>query len=632
MVKKLKILVISQYFWPEQFRINEMVQYMTRHNIEIDILTGEPNYPDGKIFDNYLSNPKKFSKYKKADVYRLPIYPRKNGSKFNLFLNYLSFVISGIFIGSYKLKGKKYDAIFTFASSPITVAIVSIFFSKIKNCRSVIWVLDLWPEILLEMKIIKNRLIFYLLDKVVKYIYKKTDVILAQSMSFKKSINNKIKENKSIYFPAWPEKVNFREKVNFKEKKYPNKLNILFAGNIGMAQNFNNLAKVIISLKNNKKIIWHIVGSGKEKNNLITICQNENVENIKFYGHQKIDRIRYFHKIADSLLISLHSGKALSSTIPGKLQTYLNTNKYILGMINGESARIIKTTKAGFVTGADNVKEMVKHINFLSLNKEVTLKKRSKINTRKYIQEFFNKTKLLLQLKKILLRFSPKLNIIKLIPSANKIPFNKNFCLSGLNLAFLGFYNLKKVSLHKNLYHWADGIYAKKVTQSKIFKLPGRKLLDQMKIPKSISSIYIYGSLSNNSKNYLIKKFKKKIIHVNLPFSDANTLYSKYCKKNFKDSDLIILTLPTPKQEQFAEQISKNSKFYKVLCIGGAINMASGDEKPTPEYLERLGFEFLWRLKTDTFRRLDRLLKSYASYISGLSKGSFNNISIKIIK
>ncbi|WP_415290778.1 glycosyltransferase [Candidatus Pelagibacter sp. Uisw_136] len=632
MAQKLKVLIVSQYFWPEQFRINEMVEYLTDQDIEVDVLTGKPNYPDGKIYDNFSLNPKKFSKYKKSNIYRLPIYPRKNGSKFNLFLNYLSFVLAGILISPSLLKKKKYDAIFTFASSPITVAIVSIYLSKIKNCKSVIWVLDLWPEILLEMKIIKNRVIYYLLDKIVKYIYRKTDIILAQSHSFKKSINNKIKENKSIYFPAWPERLKFKKKIFFKEKKDLNKLNILFSGNIGMAQNFNNLIKVIECLKDNKKIMWHIVGSGKEKDNIIEICKNKNIENIKFYGHQSIDKIHHFHALADILLITLHSGKALSSTIPGKLQTYLNSNKYILGMINGESAKIIKETQAGFVTNADNVNAMTKHINYMSLNKIKILKKRSKIDTRKYVKIFFNKDILLIKLKKILLKFTPKLNIIKLIPSANMIPFERNFCLSGLNLAFLGFYNLNSVNLYESLYHWADGVYSRKIIKSKINKLPGRKLLDKMRIPNSIDTIYIYGSLTNNSKDFIIKKYKKKIIHVNLPFASANILYSKYCRKNFKKSDLIILTLPTPKQEQFAESISRNSRFFKVLCIGGAINMASGDEIPTPDYLEKIGLEFIWRLKTDTFRRLHRLIKSYSSYLSGKYNGKFNNISIKVIK
>ena len=109
-------------------------------------------------------------------------------------------------------------------------------------------------------------------------------------------------------------------------------------------------------------------------------------------------------------------------------------------------------------------------------------------------------------------------------------------------------------------------------------------------------------------------------------------MYNNYCKKKFTAEDLIILTLPTPKQEQFAELISTNNNFYKVLCVGGAISMASGDETPVPEFLDNLGLEFLWRLRTDTFRRVFRLAQSFSSYLQGELNKKFSDIDIKLIK
>ena len=260
----MRVLIVSQYFWPEQFRVNDLSKFLQSKNLEIEVLTGLPNYPDGKLFNDYKKNPKKFDKFHGSKIYRLPIILRKNSSKINLFLNYISFIFSGIFIAPFILRKKKYDIIFTFATSPITVAIVSIFLAKIKKCKSVLWVLDLWPDILFELKIIKNVYLMTLLDDVIKKIYEKSDIILVQSQTFKNIIDKKLNNKKSIYFPSWPENLIKKNKIKIKKKK--DKINIVFTGNVGEAQNFDNVFKVIKYFGKNKKLNWIIVGSGRKLN------------------------------------------------------------------------------------------------------------------------------------------------------------------------------------------------------------------------------------------------------------------------------------------------------------------------------------------------------------------------------
>ena len=632
MVKKLKVLIISQYFWPEQFRINELAKYLKIKNLEVEILTGLPNYPNGELFSDYKKNPNKYKYFHGSKIYRLPIILRRDSSKINLFLNYISFIISGIFIAPFILRKKKYDVIFTFATSPITVAIVSIYLAKIKNCKSVLWVLDLWPNILYELKIIKNKYLITLLDDLIKRIYQKTDIILAQSKTFKIFIDKKLNKKKSIYFPSWPEKLSTKNNLVIKKNK--NKINIVFTGNIGEAQNFDNVFKVIKYFKNNEKLNWIIVGSGRKLNMFQKKAIRYEINNIKFYGNQPIKNISSFHSIADCLLISLKKGKALSATIPGKLQTYLNSNKYILGMIDGEARDLIYESKAGECVSPDDVIGMIKLIKNLQKNKKKILSKRSKINTRKFVNKNFNKINLLEGLISIFKNITSETNIVKIISNVKKLPLSKNFCLSGLNLAFLGYYNANQVRLYENLYHWPDGIFAKKfsIAKKSFNKIPGRKLISNLALPSNISKIYVFGNLSKNSYMYLRNKFKIKIVNVNLPYADVKYLFDNYCKKKFTANDLIILTLPTPKQEQFAELISENNNYYKVLCVGGAISMLSGDEKPVPEFLDNLGLEFIWRLRTDTYRRVIRLTQSFVSYLYGEFTKKFSKIHIKIIK
>ena len=187
----MRILIVTQYFWPEYFRVNDLAIDLSKKNFEVDILTGYPNYPKGEIFEDFKKNKKKFSKIGNINIYRVPVIPRKSGNKAWLILNYLSFVCMGIFYGSFLLRKKKYDNVITYATSPIIVSLISIFFCKLKNSKHIIWVLDLWPDVLNDLNIIKkDTILFNIFIQLVKYIYKKSDIILCQSITFVKEIKN----------------------------------------------------------------------------------------------------------------------------------------------------------------------------------------------------------------------------------------------------------------------------------------------------------------------------------------------------------------------------------------------------------------------------------------------------------
>ena len=631
----MKILIVSQYFWPEQFRINDVVEYLLKKGHDVEILTGIPNYPQGKINRDYLKNKKEFSNFKGAKIYRIPIWLRRNSNQINLFLNYISFILSGIFFGYFILRKKKYDYIFTFATSPITVSIVSLFFSKIKNAKSLLWVLDLWPNILFELSIIKNRFVYKILLKIVVKIYLSNDIILAQSKTFKKIIEEQIRPNKKeiYYFPAWPEDLNEKNHINndlVKSEKHPanNNINIVFTGNVGEAQNFDNIFKVAKKLKNSKNITWTIIGTGRKLEEIKVRVLKENITNFKFTGHIKISEVKKYHEKADILLISLSKGTGLSGTIPGKLQTYLNSNKFILGMIEGEAKKIIEETKSGICFNSDDCIGVVNFLNEASKNKDI-LSLKNQVNIKEYLNLNFDKDKILGSLEKYFTQLQESLEL-KLINNLSKIPFDKNFSLSGLNLAFIGFYNLKKIKLQKEMYLWPDGIFAKRFFKN-VAKLPGRFLIKNINLPDDIEKIYVLGNLSQNSKLYLEKLYNRVVIHIDLPYDNIDNIFEKYCKIKFDKKDLIIITLPTPKQELLSEKIMKFSPHFKILNVGGAVRMASGEEKPIPKFFENNGLEFVWRLKDDTRRRFYRLFLSFFSYISGLVFMKYNKFKKTIM-
>jgi len=202
-------------------------------------------------------------------------------------------------------------------------------------------------------------------------------------------------------------------------------------------------------------------------------------------------------------------------------------------------------------------------------------------------------------------------NNFNIINNFINIPFKKNFILSAMNLAFLGYYAANKVYPHKNLFHWVDGVWAEKYTNLK--KQPGRNLFKKLIIPKKIKSITVIGNISERSKLFMYERFKLKIIHKQLPYASIENL--RKIRIKLEKNSLILITLPTPKQEQIAYSLAKNNKKYQIICIGASLAIASGEEREVPIILKNV--EFLWRLRSDTFRRTIRLLETFYYYIKG---------------
>jgi hypothetical protein len=201
---------------------------------------------------------------------------------------------------------------------------------------------------------------------------------------------------------------------------------------------------------------------------------------------------------------------------------------------------------------------------------------------------------------------------LKIIQTSEKLFLNRNFILSALNLAFLGNYVKGEIKVENNLICWPDG-YFSRLVDSSLYKVPGRSLINTLNIPKNIKEILVLGNLSTKSKNYLKKKFKKKITHTNLVYGNIEKI--KKSKIIIKKNQLVFITLPTPKQEIFAQHLAKKNKNYKIICIGGSIAITSGEEIPVPAFINYL--EFLWRLRYETLRRIIRLFDTFLYFIYG---------------
>ena len=398
----MKLLVVTQYFFPEDFRINELVSDFVKRGHEVTILTGRPNYPEGIIFEEYANNKKRFNQFSGSKIIRCPI-PSRGSSKISLILNYIAFIFFGTIYGLHVAKNDKFDNIFVFEPSPITVCLPAIFIKKIFRIPVTFWVLDLWPDTLEAVGILKRKTITWnILDKLVKFIYNNCDLILGQSRGFVQEIKKYSSNDANVqFFPNWIEEV-YSKPISSKTgliSEDPTILKIIFAGNIGEAQDFPTIVSAIKAASKEQKILLYVLGDGRFKKNLKRLIQiNDLQNNIILLGrYPTTDMPTFFHE-ADALLVSLKSNHILDKTIPGKVQSYLNSNKPVLAVLSGEGASVIKNAGSGFVSkpgDADSLATSIKHLALLS-NEE---RQAMGISGYAYAQEHFKKEKILDELE-----------------------------------------------------------------------------------------------------------------------------------------------------------------------------------------------------------------------------------------
>lgn len=350
----MRLLVVSQYFWPENFRINDLVAELVRRGHQVTVLTGEPNYPQGEIFPEYASDKAAFGGFEGAEVIRVPLRPRHKGN-LNLALNYLSFVLSAGLHAPWKLRGRKFDAMFVYQPSPVTVGLPAMLLKAIKRVPMAFWVLDLWPQSLSAVGVTRSRVVLGVVDGLVRLIYRSVDLILVQSRSFVVEIERQAGGNDKIgYFPSWSDDPASAVPAEpAPEVPAANgQFSIMFTGNVGDAQDFPAILDTA-ELMRHEPVRWLIVGDGRRSDWLAAEVARRNLGDcVLLLGRHPLERMPSFLVHADAALVALRPEPAFAMTIPGKVQTYLAAGKPILGMIDGEGAEVIRLAGAGFTAPA----------------------------------------------------------------------------------------------------------------------------------------------------------------------------------------------------------------------------------------------------------------------------------------
>lgn len=352
----MKILIVSQYFWPETFRINEIVVSLVDRGFHVDILTGKPNYPKGKIFDGYRLGGCQRENYHGANIIRIPLIPRGMKSGVRLGLNYLSFIISGLLAGPWVLRHRNYDVIFVYGVSPLIQALPALFFGRLKRAPVVIWVQDLWPESLSATGYVHNRLILWCVEKVVSLIYRQADLLLVQSRAFIEFVRKLAFETPIKYYPnSVDESFVKPAATNIPDiQGIDTPFRVLFAGNIGYAQAVNVIVDAAVLLKKYTDIHFIMIGDGSCREWILQQVRQRELMNLHLPGRFPLETMPGFMRKASVLLVTLADQEIFAVTVPSKVQAYLAVGRPIIACMNGEGAQLVADARAGFVVPAED--------------------------------------------------------------------------------------------------------------------------------------------------------------------------------------------------------------------------------------------------------------------------------------
>ena len=401
----MKILILSQYFWPENFRINDIATGLATMGHDVDVLTGMPNYPGGRWFHGYGPVTPHREYYKGIRIMRVPLIPRGKGRGWQLALNYLSFALSGSILGPLRCRGK-YDRILVYEPSPITVGLPAMVLRAFTGVPVLFWVQDLWPESLSATGAVTSKWILDRVETLVRFIYSRCDRILVQSEAFKPPIISLgVAPDRLTYFPNSAE--DFYQPVTLEAdavewEKMPPGFRIMFAGNIGTAQDFPTILKTAALLKEYTDIHFVVLGDGRMYSWVKSQISELGLSgNFHLLGRYPAETMPRFFSLADAMLVTLKKDPIFELTIPAKVQSYMACARPIIAGLDGEGARVVTESGAGISCRAESPEQLAKAILTI-YNAPENMRDKMGQDGRKYFEAHFERKRLLKKLDQLM--------------------------------------------------------------------------------------------------------------------------------------------------------------------------------------------------------------------------------------
>ncbi|WLR96199.1 glycosyltransferase family 4 protein [Shinella sumterensis] len=365
----MRVLLLSQYFYPEQFSNNEIARELVRRGHKVSVVCCVPNYPSGAFTRGYSNSERRIELWEGVSIYRTRTIPRGK-SALQLIANYAFFPFAASWTAIRRLKHKP-DVSFVSMPSPLLQALAGIFLKWWWKTPCVYWVQDIWPESVTYTLRINNRFVRRMLEWLCGWIYRQADHIFVQSDAFPDMITrfgvprDRIKTLPNTapptYRPIRPEEVS-----GAAQRVSGSGFRLMFAGNIGESQDFDTIIEAAQILNGQVDMTWIIIGSGRDEVRVREKIKSLGLEHcFNFMGRFPEEEMPSFFAIADALLVSLKSIPIFSLTVPYKVQCYLACGKPIIAALDGEGKRIVEEAGAGLTASASNPSELANAIKLM---------------------------------------------------------------------------------------------------------------------------------------------------------------------------------------------------------------------------------------------------------------------------
>lgn len=397
----MRILIVTQYFWPESFRVNDLVLALKERGHTITVLTGLPNYPRGRFFPGYGLGRVGRDAFEGIPVCRVPLVPRLTARSWQLALNFFSFAVSASLFTPLLCRGE-YDLVFAFEPSPVTVALPAIVMRQLRRIPFIFWVQDLWPESLSATGAVSSPWVLAQVRRLVRWIYHRSDLILVQSKGFIPRVVEVGAEAARVrYFPNWAEAhyAPMESVPTDIEASLPKGFRIVFAGNLGAAQSLGTIVAAAARLRDHSDIHWVILGDGREEAALRRLVADAGVgKTVHLLGRKPVESMPVYFTAADALLVTLCADPIFALTIPSKVQSYLACGRPVLAVLDGEGSAVIREARVGMAVAAGDdaaLAEAALHLYRLSPAERAALGH----NGRVYFERHFARERLISQLE-----------------------------------------------------------------------------------------------------------------------------------------------------------------------------------------------------------------------------------------
>jgi glycosyltransferase involved in cell wall biosynthesis len=385
----MKILLLTQWFDPEPtLKGLVFAKELQRQGHEVQVLTGFPNYPTGKIYDGYKLRFKQTEYIEGIEVTRVALYPSHDSSVLKRIFNYISFAFMAALIGIFATK--KADVIYTY-HPPLTVGVAALLIKLFRRIPIVYDIQDMWPDTLKATGMLNNQKLLNIISLVCDQVYKYVDHIVVLSPGFKQLLMNRnVNEDKISVIYNWCDEKALENRPILKDEYnqiLSDKFNLVFAGNLGKAQGLDTLINVAKHLKDNPRIQLVFVGDGTERDLLIRKVAELNLKNVVFIPRVLMSEVGGILQKADILIVHLKDDKLFEITIPSKTQAYMAIGKPILMAVKGDASDILKDAQAGAIAQPENTESILKAINYLYNSSSSELMQMGENSKKYYIDE-----------------------------------------------------------------------------------------------------------------------------------------------------------------------------------------------------------------------------------------------------